>query len=222
MKVGTDAMLLGAGVEVVDAENALDIGAGTGVISLMIAQRFPGVNLVAVEIDEASAKECAVNFQNSRWSERLKIYQGDFLDYDFNQSFDLIVSNPPYYQTRLENEDTRKSQARHESALPMADMLAKVSEIMSQNGAFWLIVPVEVSQLWIDTAEENELFLTRRIDVTGKVGAEVKRTILAFSRTKEEVTKSELVVRNADGSYTDEYINLTCSYHYNDLRSSGK
>ncbi len=231
MKVGTDAMLLGSLVQGNAPKTILDVGTGTGVISLMLAQRFPEAQMQAVEIDKPSADEAMQNFQNSPWADRMHLIEGDFLTTNFNQSFELIISNPPYYQSRLENDDPRKSQARHESALPMNDMLEKVSESLSEEGSFWIIVPSEIADLWIESASKYNLCCSTIVSITGKEGGEVKRNVLEFrnaqakiegrrgSRDAELKTRlSELTIRNSDGTYTDQYIELTKEFHYNSLK----
>ncbi len=117
MKVGTDAMLLGAFVETENKTQALDIGTGTGVLSLMLAQKNETLQITAIDIDELSAKEALINFQNSSWTNRLNVYHADFLSFKTENQYDLIVSNPPYFSTTNENKDERKAQARHISSL---------------------------------------------------------------------------------------------------------
>lgn len=219
MKVGTDAMLLGSVVNTIHSKRILDIGTGTGVIALMMAQRYSKAEISAIEVDEASAFEAMENFQNSPWSDRFSVIHADFLEHSFDKKFDLIVSNPPYFQTRLENDDPRKSQARHESALPMADMLGKVSDLLVNFGNFWVIVPTEVHELWMDAAVDNGLSCATNISIFGKEGGGMKRNVLEFTKTqaKTEVKLSELTIRNNDGAYTDEYIELTDMFHFNKL-----
>lgn len=221
MKVGTDAMLLGALVDGTNPQRVLDIGSGTGVVSLMMAQRFQEAKITAIEIDAASSQESNENFQNSPWSERMQSMEADFLTHPFSEKFDLIVSNPPYFQTRLENDDPRKSQARHESALPMEAMIEKADNLLQAHGQFWVIVPMEVTKLWVDTAEKKALFTVSKISIKGKEEGPVKRTILCFKSIQEECDTSEIVIRKSDGTYTDQYIDLTEAYHFNDLRKKG-
>ncbi len=218
MKVGTDAMLFGTLVTESNPQRILDVGTGTGVIALMLAQRFNEAEISAVEIDEASFLEAEENFQNSRWANRLKVIQCNFLKFNPSETFDCIVSNPPYYQTRLENNDARKSQARHDSALPMKDMIAKATELLSEKGSFWIIVPSEVASAWISASDSKGLHLNSNISIYGKEGGPVKRQILQFVHAETTRKESIFSVRQSDGSYTDEYIELTQEFHFNKLR----
>lgn len=223
MKVGTDAMLLGALVQSRKPDTILDIGTGTGVIALMLAQRFSRAKIAAVELDALSAEEASFNFRNSPWNSHLSIIQSDFLEYAFDQSFDLIVSNPPYYQSRLENKEERKAQTRHESALPMNLMLEKVFGLLTDSGAFWVIIPSEIENVWIEAAEKNYLDCVSKISIIGKEEGPVKRVILQFKRNSENLGGSfpslkTLTIRDANNAYTDAYIELTKDFHYNSLR----
>ncbi|XOV67366.1 MAG: tRNA1(Val) (adenine(37)-N6)-methyltransferase [Fluviicola sp.] len=224
MKVGTDAMLLGSLVEANEPKEIFDIGTGTGVIALMLAQRFSEAKITAIEIDTLSYMEAYDNFFNSPWKERLIAVNRNLFDYTPNIQFDLIVSNPPYYQTRLENQDARKSQARHESALPMEEMLEKVANLLSDKGTFWVIIPSEVNDRWIRSATKFGLKCRTNISIIGKEGGTVKRNILEFQTTAAhfepvEILKKTMTIRNSEGAYTNEYIELTREFHYNDLTS---
>ena len=194
MKVGTDSMLLGAFVRAENPHRILDIGAGTGVISLMLAQQFSRATIQAIEIDKESAEECHINFTNSPWSERLEIVQNDFLGSGFRNKYEVIVSNPPYYQTRKENADARKSQARHESALPMEPMIKKVFALLKETGAFWVIVPLEIRETWITTAKANALYCNCQIRIYGKQGGDLKRCILVFEKSPKKASVEEFTV----------------------------
>ena len=219
MKVGTDAMLLGATSETLNPSTILDVGTGTGVVALMLAQRNPNAVIHAVEVDPQSAEECRKNFEISPWTERLTVHMNDFLSFQSDIKFDLIVSNPPYYQTRLENQDDRKSRARHESALPVDKMMERVGALLSDGGEFRVIIPTETLGNWLENAGEAGLFCNDQIDVYGKKNATPKRCILSFRRKSELKTTQNIVIRDINGSYTDQYINLTKDFHFNDLRS---
>ncbi len=221
MKVGTDAMLLGAIAFHTNPTKILDIGAGTGVLSLMMAQKYKDAHVDAVEIDPPSAKECQANFTVSDWSDRCAVHCVDFLKFQSNNLFDCIVSNPPYYQSRLENVDLRKAQARHEAALPVGEMLQHVKSLLSAQGAFWVIVPMDTQSDWLEKAEEKALFCTEEVVIYGKQNAIPKRCILCFRHFRSERSSSNLSVRDEDGRYTQQYIALTSQFHFNDLRGSG-
>jgi len=213
MKVGTDAMVLGSFVDVTDKFQGLDIGTGTGVISLMLAQRNSELKITAVDIDSGSVEDAQQNFSESDWSERLSATQQDVLSINSNGQCDLIFSNPPYYQDSLQNEDLRMASAKHEVFLPIDALVAKVETLLSSKGHFWIIAPYENCKRWIDTCGENGLFLARSIQIYGKEGEDVKRVILSFSRTESEYAPESFSIRTESGAYTSEYIELTKEYH---------
>jgi len=217
MKVGTDAMLLGAIVEADAPHAVLDIGTGTGVVALMMAQRFNKAQIIGIEIDTVACDEASDNFQNSSWNNRLTALSADVLTHKFNQQFDLIVSNPPYYENSLLSEDTRVSRTKHAEFLPVNQLLHKVTTILSENGTFWVIAPFENTQSWMDASNAHGLFLTHSISIIGKEGQGEKRSILAFSKNPTVTTFNRLTVRNFRNHYTSEYIELTKEFHDRDL-----
>ena len=217
MKVGTDAMVLGALVNPSGHERMLDIGSGTGVIALMLAQRAPDLRIEAIELDVVSSKEAEFNFQNSPWSDRLKVHQGDFLEFSSDEKFDLLVSNPPYFQTRNENPDERKARTRHESFLPMDKMLKHAFDLAAENASLWVIVPVEVLDSWLEVASNIGWFISEIILIVGKENGTVKRTILHFTKRKSKVKMDSLTIRRENNNYTEGYKELTRDFHFNKL-----
>jgi len=217
MKVGTDAMLLGSLVQADDAKSILDIGTGTGVIALMMAQRFHEAQIVGLEIDPNASREASENFQNSRWSNRLSAVNADVLKHHFDQAFDFIVSNPPYYENSLLSNDNRTSRAKHAEFLPVDELLNKVASILSENGSFWVIVPFENIHSWVESAKSRDLFLTNSISIIGKEGQGEKRGVLSFGRNLVRIQNSNLVIRDQRNKYTKEYIELTKEFHDRDL-----
>jgi len=217
MKVGTDSMILGALIDSEGKKQGLDIGAGTGVLSLMVAQKNEAIKIDAVEIDPISSKECDVNFSNSYWEERLNLSCEDFKSFPTIKKFDLIFSNPPYYSTNNLNFDERKAQARHEISLPSDVILQKVKELISTSGDFWVIIPNSEKEKWCCNAEINGLKLRQKISIQGKRSKEANRVILCFSCRVDSVKEVAFVVRNENGSYSNEYIELTKDFHSIDL-----
>lgn len=213
MKVGTDAMLLGSLAAAENPSRILDIGSGTGVLALMAAQRFANAYVCGVEIDAKSAAEGSANFRNNPWSQRMEMVRSNFLEFQSESPFDLVLSNPPFYQSRLENLDARLAQSRHESALPVEAMLERVGEILASSGAFWVIIPIETQNHWVQTAQTKGLFPAKEISIQGNPKAETKRVILCFSKNQQATTQSHFMVRNLDGSYSKEYIELTKEFH---------
>lgn len=212
MKVGTDAMVLGAKVNPLGVQNALDIGAGTGVLSLMLAQRNPVMKIVAIEIDADAAQECDDNFKHSPWSESLRCVNADFLNWSDEIRFDLIVSNPPFYVDGLEGPDQKRNTARQNSALPFDMFFKKVASLLHLNGTCWIIVPAAAEKEVVRLANDNGLYLYERVLVYGKPAVH-NRSMLCFEREQIKTIESELTIRNADGSYTKAYKDLTIDFH---------
>lgn len=212
MKVGTDAMVLGSLIEVEGKKKCLDIGTGTGVLSLMVAQKNPIIQIQAIEIDQESADEANLNFQNSSWSDRLMIFQMDFRNFEFNQQFDLIISNPPYFENGLLNESSRKAKTRHEESLPLMELFEKVSSLLSSDGHFWVILPFETASKWKKTAEDLQFYCAQEIKINGKPNLP-KRMVFCFSKSKAPIKQKSMVIRNEDNSYSNEYKKMTTDFH---------
>lgn len=213
MKVGTDAMLLGAFVNVENKQIALDIGTGTGVVALMVAQKNVALTIDAVEIDKQSADEAKLNFENSNWSNRLKVFNTDFLAFQTDKQYDLIVSNPPYFSTTNENQSERKSKARHVSSLAIKPLISKIATLLSSNGHFWLIIPYSDFDVWHAQISANKLNISKRINIIGKEGNEPIRSILNIDFSTTEIQNETFCVRNKDNSYSDYYVELTREFH---------
>ncbi len=219
MKVGTDAMLLGAFIDVEQKKIGLDIGAGTGVLSLMVAQRNEEIKIDAVEIDNLSFLECRLNFMNSSWNNRMNVLSEDFRFFSSIKKYDLIFSNPPYYSSTKLNEDIRKAHARHEQSLPSGVILEKVKDLLLDSGDFWVIIPYSEKEKWIRGARLNDLILKKTIFIKGKPNGQLNRVIICFSKQDNESTDTLfMTVRNEKGNYSDEYIALTKNYHSIDLK----
>ena len=212
MKVGTDGVLLGAWAPVENARRVVDMGSGTGLISLMIAQRSPEIKITALDIDFESIEEANQNFTNSPWKDRVEGVLCDFLDYSNSERFDLIVSNPPYFENGLLNESKRKASSRHEASLPLVNLFEKSKELLTKKGEFVLILPAQSASKWIDNALKINLFCFKEITIYGKPNLP-KRSILFFSKENKEIRNEELIIRNLDNKYTEEYKKLTLDFH---------
>lgn len=217
MKVGTDSMVLGAFINAQGKKRGLDVGSGTGVLSLMVAQTNSEIAMDAVELDELSAKENQLNFENSSWSDRLKAHHSDFLKFETEEKYDLIISNPPFYQSTLVNEDDRRANARHEKSLPMREFILKARRLMTNDGEFWIIVPAEDQFVWKKAFTSSNLHMMEKITINGKEGGEAKRVIYVFGNHKCVLEEFGFSVRNKKNGYTEEYKDLTRDFHFNEL-----
>lgn len=203
MKVGTDAMMLGALIDCEKCKIALDVGTGTGVLALMLAQKNKEINCTGIDIDEPSILEAQQNFLKSKWSDRLHAIHGDFLSMYFDAFFDLIVSNPPYYTSTLENNDTRKAKSRHVASLPIDQFVRKVSSLLTNDGNFYIIVPFSDQHIWISEAEKSDLILVKNIEISGKESHPPIRCVLCFSKVYRELEEEAIFIRKTNGEYSN-------------------
>lgn len=217
MKVGTDGVLLGAWAPVEHQPYAvLDIGAGTGVIALMIAQRSHAEQIDAMEIDDDAYEQCVENFEASPWADRLFCYHAgldEFMD-EPEDEYDLIVSNPPFYSEDYKSGDDKRDTARFTDSLPFEDLAEAASILLSDTGIFAVIIPFKEEDNFIALSKENELYPVKITRVKGTLTTEIKRSLIAFSRDENAVaTIDELVIETARHQYTPEYINLTKDFY---------
>jgi tRNA1Val (adenine37-N6)-methyltransferase len=215
-KVGTDAMLLGAYIDASRQTLALDIGAGTGVLSLMLAQRNPTIQITCIEIDEKSSEECSSNIKESPWSNRIHLINHDFIDYQFTHKFDLVFTNPPYYFTDNSSNESNE-RTKHTTPDTLLGWLNKIAGLLTTKGDFWMIWPSETSQKIIEMAHDSGLHVAKKITVYSKKN-KLSRNILCFSREKkEEFNDEQLIIRNHDNTYSDAYRSLTSDFHYTEF-----
>ncbi|WP_252191229.1 tRNA1(Val) (adenine(37)-N6)-methyltransferase [Polaribacter sp. Q13] len=219
MKVGTDGVLLGAWCSVDEyPDTILDIGSGTGVISLMIAQRSDAMTIDAVEVDENAYEQTVANFEESDWGDRLYCYNATFTEFadeiaEEEETYDLIVSNPPFYTADFETEDTARNMARFTSSLSFEELIVGVSKILSENGKFCVVIPFKEEEGFINLAKEKTLFLNRICRVQGNKTSEVKRCLLEFSFNETEIQEESLIIEIERHQYTEDYINLTKDFY---------
>ena len=215
-KVGTDAMLLGAYIDASRQSLGLDIGAGTGVLSLMLAQRNPTIQITCIEIDEKSSEECSSNIKESPWSNRIHLINHDFIDYQFTHKFDLVFTNPPYYFTDNSSNESNE-RTKHTTPDTLLGWLNKIAGLLTTKGDFWMIWPSETSQKIIEMAHDSGLHVAKKITVYSKKN-KLSRNILCFSREKkEEFNDEQLIIRNHDNTYSDAYRSLTSDFHYTEF-----
>ncbi|WP_417799433.1 tRNA1(Val) (adenine(37)-N6)-methyltransferase [Tenacibaculum sp.] len=219
MKVGTDAVLLGAWCNLGDyPDTMLDVGSGTGVISLMLAQRSDAMTIDAVEVDGDAYEQTVENFEQSDWGDRLFCYNASFVEFaaemsEEEEEYDIIVSNPPFYTDNYETEDVARNKARFTSSLSFKELLKGVGEILSENGRFSTIIPFKEEESFIELAKKYNLYLNRVCRVKGTPTTETKRSLLELSFTESSIQEEELIIETQRHQYTDAYINLTKDFY---------
>jgi len=218
LKVGTDSMLLGSFISSDSKLQGLDLGAGTGVLSLMLAQKNQKLQIDAVEIDANVAKECVLNFQNSKWRKNLKCITADYLQFPFKKKYDLIFSNPPYHFENILSPDNGVNISKHSLLSDYIQFFKLVKQLLTENGDFWIILPFSSSDQLTKLASEHGLFLKEYICIHSKPSKKNIRVILNFSSQKQlDICRREFVIRNENNLYSEEYIALTKYFHSKDL-----
>jgi tRNA1Val (adenine37-N6)-methyltransferase len=226
MKIGTDSVLLGAWTPIDNnLYSILDIGAGTGILSLMLAQRTNAEQIDAIEIDEDAFEQCVENFENSPWSDRLFCFHAGLDEFieepeddpsysELTQQYDLIISNPPFYTEDYKTNDSQRDLARFQDALPFEDLIEAASLLLSENGVFAVIIPFKEEEKFIGLAKNFDLYPFKITRVKGTPTTEIKRSLLAFSFiSKAIIPIDELTIETARHQYTDDYIALTKDFY---------
>jgi tRNA1Val (adenine37-N6)-methyltransferase len=218
MKVGTDGILLGAWASIDhNPESILDIGAGTGLIALMLAQRSQAELIDAIEIDGDAYEQCVHNFENSLWGDRLFCYHASLQEFvtEIGDKYDLIVSNPPFHTTAIKSKSTKRNIARFENALPFDLLIKSAVHLLSPNGVLCLVVPHSEETHLLTYAKEEKLHPTKIIHVKGTPSSEIKRSLLEFSFQKQDSIFSELIIESKRHEYTEDFVKLTKDFYLN-------
>ncbi len=218
MKVGTDGVLLGAWTPLLNNPfSVLDIGAGTGLLTLMIAQRSSAEQIDAIELDDAAYEQCVENFEDSAWGDRLFCYHAAFDEFVEEmyeeEAYDLIISNPPFYTAHYKSEDEARDQARFEDALPFEELVAGVNLLLTDEGVFSVIIPYEEELRFIELASKVNLFPFKITRVKGTPTTTIKRSLLAFSRISQACEEDELIIEIERHNYTEAYKALTQDFY---------
>lgn len=217
MKVGTDGVLLGAWANLPEkGSSVLDVGAGTGLLSLMLTQRFPNAQICAVEIENSSCKQAKENFTNSSWGNRMVLHEISYQDFIFKSKnkFDLVISNPPYFKESLKIQNGARSLARHQDTLSLEELISGVCKLLNPGGLFSLILPFDQKNKCLKLAEEAGLFPQRILNISPKTGYSYIRTLLEFSFNKKEYQEDELSIElNGRHEYSEEYKKLTKDFY---------
>jgi tRNA1Val (adenine37-N6)-methyltransferase len=214
MKVGTDGVLLGAWVSLSGSEKKiLDIGTGTGVIALMLAQRTKS-NIDAIEMEENAFLQAQDNIDSSPWAARVKVYHKSLQEFNPEKEYDLIVTNPPFFSKALKNPDKNKSIARHNHTLRQEDLIEFCENNLHQEGKLALILPVNEAKTFMDKSENNKLHCSRITYVKPTPAQQHKRMLMEFSRIKKPLIEDYLIIENNKRhDYSQAYIELTKAFY---------
>lgn len=218
MKVSTDAVLLGAWVSPNGSKTILDIGTGTGVIALMMAQKS-NADIIAIDIDKESTEQAKTNVAESIFHSKVKVVHSSFqaMSNTTTEKFNLIITNPPYFVDSLKNVDDTKKYARHNDLLPFEELVNGVKKLLHEKGKFCLILPKNESAIFRDLAKQKGLYLSKLMRVRTKPASETeKRHLMQFEFRETEYSETTLVIESEKHfDYTDEYKQLTKDYYLN-------
>ena len=217
MKVGTDGVLLGAWVKIhSDVFSVLDIGAGTGLVGLMIAQRSNAELIDAVELDDNAYEQTVENFEASDWGDRLFCYHASIQEFvlEIEDKYDLIISNPPYFNSTYKELSTERAMARHTDSLSYEELLSSTASLLSENGTCAFVIPFLEESKFVKIAEENKLKPIKITRVKGTKETVFKRVLIQFSFSQiEMITEDELILEEERHVYTSDYKELVQEFY---------
>ena len=215
MKVSTDSCLFGAWFAKKDlrAQNILDVGSGTGLLMLMLAQKQDS-GIFGIEIDPKCFEQLQENIHNSKWQERLTVFPGDVRSFKSEIKFDFIISNPPFYENSLKAEANEANLARHSKELSLEELISSTDALLAQNGHFGVLLPYQRTAHFEKLAAQKGFHLLEKLIVKQTPSHEYFRSILHYSRTKSSsISQKELVIVKGEGEYTEEFIQLLKDYY---------
>ncbi len=214
MKVTTDGCLFGAMIDCKGAKRILDIGAGTGLLSLMLAQREAHAEITAIEIDQNAYEEASENFENAPWSNHLHIEHTSLQSFDSESQFDLIVSNPPFFKNNYKGNSSHKNKAIHNDTLPFSELAENAASLLTESGKLWVMYPEYEMSLFSKEAKNYGLHSELEIQVFNQQGKAIFRSIKQFSKSvQKELNMEKVIIKNQDGSYTDQFTSLLRDYY---------
>ncbi|HSF54288.1 MAG TPA: methyltransferase [Algoriphagus sp.] len=212
MKISTDAVLLGSLAKAGNPDQILDIGTGTGVIALMLAQRFPESKVTAVEIDPDAAEQAKENFQESQFSERLGLFQGRIQDFPEVKKFDFIASNPPFFPDHLKSKDSKRNKALHTDELSFEALIDKASRLLSKTGSFWVILPPRQMKDLESLAQKSGLYSFHKVNVKDQESKQVYREVCGFTFEEQGKKEEILVLKDENNAYSRSYSTLLSGF----------
>ncbi|EMS31811.1 Putative O-methyltransferase [Mariniradius saccharolyticus AK6] len=214
MKVGTDGVLLGAVAGTGSPNRILDIGTGTGLVALMLAQRFPTARIEAVEIDESAFLQAKENVEGSPWGERVHIWHSPFQDFAkaWEKTFDLIVSNPPYFPNHLLSIDQKRNLALHQKSLDFDALAEGVSKLLEKAGVFWVILPPRQMESLESELQKRGLSPFFLLEICDRPQKKIHRSIQGFSFLDRGFESRIISIKDTEGIYSKEYSDLLCDF----------
>lgn len=216
MKVGVDAVVLGSFVRAENVKSILDAGCGCGIIALMCAQRFPWANIVGIDNHLPSASEAHANVCGSVWKERLEIHLADFSDFSPGKRFDLIISNPPFFESGVKKPDSPRERARHACSFSPSLLLRRASGLLTERGEVAMIYPYSFHKRLEEEASAEGLFVRRELYYAGVDGKPPVRAAVQFGFSPPDERETlDIRIKDRDGNFTQEYINLTKDFYMN-------
>jgi len=216
MKVGTDGVLLGAWTSIdKNPYSILDIGTGTGLIALQLAQRSNAELIDAIEIDNDAFEQSVENFEQSNWSDRLYCYHASLSEFadQIEDKYDLIVSNPPFYTDNYKSDNNSRNTARFTESLSFEELTESVSSLLSKNGVFSIIIPFKEEDNFIKIAKIHNLYPNRICRVKGNLKTKTKRSLIEFTFQKEDIILTSLIIEINRHQYTEEYKSLVKDFY---------
>lgn len=216
MKVGTDGVMLGAWAYGSGASKILDIGTGTGLIAIMLAQRTEDAQIHAVEIDKAACEQARENITACVWSKRIELFQDSIQDFKrfTREKYDLIVSNPPFFSGGTFSQNQDRNNVRHTVKMPHGDLLAAVRSLLSKEGKFCVILPFIEGLRFEEMAKNYGLYCSKRTEVHPKADKPIERLLLQFEQIEKGVQVDKLIIqKEARNDWTDDYIALTKDFY---------
>jgi len=211
-KVGTDSMVLGALLSGIP-NYILDIGTGTGVLSLMAAQLFPTAQISALEIQKEVFEIAKRNVENAVFSNRINVIHTDFLTWETEEKPDLIVCNPPYFKRALNTPDRIRNRARHEQEMTFSKLVFRVKKTLHQKGAFWCVIPNDRVGEMYEIAKNSDLCISKEIQLYGKPEQHVRSILVMEHGQNKSSCIEHLTIRNENGEYSKDYKELTKDFH---------
>ena len=216
MKIGTDGVLLGAWATLdFNPFSILDIGAGTGVLSLMMAQRSNAEVIDAIEIDDDAYEQCVDNFESAPWGDRLFCYHAALQEFteEIDDQYDLIISNPPFYSEDYKTEDKQRDLARFQDAMPFEHLIEAVAKLLSKEGKFVVVIPYSEEEKFLNLASKSGLFANNILHIQGHETSNIKRSLIELSFRESEILTKKLIIETSRHQYTEDYINLTKDFY---------